>query len=412
MYMEVFNDQAFDKSSIVVLFLGMFPISSGEKLCISVTLTLISVLILSISVSKSLSSLREKIQMARHSADSVRISIGNDWEEPGSSCIRTYRVNLTSGTSNRIGLVYAVSRAEHRDGLLAYLPSSMHGSGGGSRNFLAIEMVDRKIRFLWDNGAGTRAITHNVTIDTANNLAKEDHMWYKIEAERYSQNLTFCQSHMLMWLTFARSRIGNIGRLNVRKVKPVYDRPEFHRWIVGESAAGANVLDLHPDDLLYIGGVPDVYRSPELQSHGRFVGTLYEISVNGENLGLWNFVSNRGCKETFTGVSDRSVDHNCYTFNGRGYATQSNIRDYDPRYLSVSMEFRYIHVIVGFFRILHSWQISSHHKVFRRGRPPHIPRQRQPETAHCPVLAGREAPPAHQLRTRKDSPVRDHKDLQ
>ena len=45
-------------------------------------------------------------------------------------------------------------------------------------------------------GAGSRAITHNLAIDTAFNLARQDDMWYRVTAER----------------------IGNIGRLNVRKV--------------------------------------------------------------------------------------------------------------------------------------------------------------------------------------------------
>ena len=136
-------------------------------------------------------------------------------------------------------------------------------------------------------------------------------------------------------------RIGNIGRLNVRKVQPIYDRPEYHKWVVGESAPEANVLDILPGtDLLYIGGVPDYYRSNDLLSSGVFSGTLFEISVDKQRIGLWNYVSNRGCKETFIGVSDRTVDNNCYTFNGKGYAVQRNLRNYDPRYLSVSMEFR------------------------------------------------------------------------
>ena len=65
-------------------------------------------------------------------------------------------------------------------------------------------MVDRKIRLLWNNGGGsaTKIVTHNVTIESATsrgNLLTNEHMWYKITAER----------------------TGNIGRLNVRKVRPV-----------------------------------------------------------------------------------------------------------------------------------------------------------------------------------------------
>lgn len=277
---------------------------------------------LSDEVMRRLNDLNAKVSMARHAADSVQISITNEAAGVGGGgCLRSYRVNMTAGTSNEISLIYAIDNAEVRDGLLAYLPCSMRHKQDGreERNFMALEMVDRKIRFLWNNGAGTVAITHNVTIDTANNLATEDSMWYKITAER----------------------IGNIGRLNVRKVQPIYDRPEYHKWVVGESNPEANVLDIMPSDMLYIGGVPDHYRSNDLlSSNGFFAGTLFEISVDKERIGLWNFVSNRGCRETFIGVSDRTVDNSCYTFNGKGYAVQRNLRNYDPRYLAVSLEFK------------------------------------------------------------------------
>lgn len=32
---------------------------------------------------------------------------------------------------------------------------------------MAIEMVDRKIRFSWNNGAGTKSIVHNVSLEAA-----------------------------------------------------------------------------------------------------------------------------------------------------------------------------------------------------------------------------------------------------
>ena len=54
---------------------------------------------------------------------------------------------------------------------------------------MAIEMVDRRVRFVWNCGAGSRAIVNNVTIETANNLKSDDHMWYKITAERFARVL-------------------------------------------------------------------------------------------------------------------------------------------------------------------------------------------------------------------------------
>jgi len=57
-------------------------------------------------------------------------------------------------------------------------------------------------------------------------------------------------------------------------------------------------------------------------------------------VGLWDFVTNLGCRETHSGVEDQVEEHSCHTFSGQGYATQNQIRNYDPRYYAVSMEFR------------------------------------------------------------------------
>ena len=94
---------------------------------------------------------------------------------------RSYRVNLTSSTSNSISLIYAVSDYEEKNGLLVYLPSGEPSLNtlDDRRDFMAIEMVDRKIRFLWNNGAGTASITHNATIDpvVGGGGAYNDQMW-------------------------------------------------------------------------------------------------------------------------------------------------------------------------------------------------------------------------------------------
>ena len=57
------------------------------------------------------------------------------------------------------------------------------------------------------------------------------------------------------------------GRLNVRRVRPVYDRPEYHKWVVGETSEESNVLDVDPGDLLFVGAAPgetgDYLRAPK-----------------------------------------------------------------------------------------------------------------------------------------------------
>ena len=62
--------------------------------------------------------------------------------------------------------------------------------------------------------------------------------------------------------------------------------------------------------------------------------------MDKKNIGLWNFDTSFGCKETHSGVTDLVQEHSCHTFAGDGYAKQDQIRNYDPRYYAVSMEFR------------------------------------------------------------------------
>lgn len=84
-----------------------------------------------------------------------------------------------------VSLVYAVTQDADSSGLLLYLPSTRRGHARrDNRDFVALEMVDWRIRFLWNNGAGTSYIMSNITIELARNLPQEDHMWYKITAER------------------------------------------------------------------------------------------------------------------------------------------------------------------------------------------------------------------------------------
>ena len=270
-------------------------------------------------VQQNLSKLKSQMNLAKHAAASVKISITGDESEQG-SCLRSYSVGLSPSTHNEISIIYGIEGSE-RDSPLVYIPSSKKSDtaeGKETFDFMAIEMIDRKIRFLWNNGAGTKAITHNVEIETAYNLARQDSMWYKITAER----------------------IGNIGRLNVRKVRPKYDLPEYHKWEVGESNPTSNILDIQPTDRLWIGGAPNYYKSEDLKSKGNLNGVLYQLSVNKKNVGLWNFVTSFGCKETHSGVTDIVQEHSCHTFSGDGYATQDQIRNYDPRYYAVSMEFK------------------------------------------------------------------------
>ena len=50
---------------------------------------------------------------------------------------------------------------------MSFAGNTPNAQRADTHEFLAIEMIDRKIRFSWNVGAGTQHITHNVTLETA-----------------------------------------------------------------------------------------------------------------------------------------------------------------------------------------------------------------------------------------------------
>ena len=76
---------------------------------------------------------------------------------------------------------------------------------------------------------------------------------------------------------------------------------------MGRRRIPPNVVKIRQSDPIYVGGglVPDSLRSEKVLSNGRFVGVLYEMSVNKRNVGLWNYLESRGCRETHSGVTDQ-----------------------------------------------------------------------------------------------------------
>ena len=49
---------------------------------------------------------------------------------------------------------------------------------------MAVEMVDRRIRFLWNNGGETQSVTHPLELGTNTEQLLDDDRWYIIEATR------------------------------------------------------------------------------------------------------------------------------------------------------------------------------------------------------------------------------------
>lgn len=52
-------------------------------------------------------------------------------------------------------------------------------------DFLAIEMVDQKIRFVWNAGDKTTWVAHDEHIESYFGKTDEKDMWYRVHAEKY-----------------------------------------------------------------------------------------------------------------------------------------------------------------------------------------------------------------------------------
>ncbi|CAN8007015.1 unnamed protein product, partial [Ixodes pacificus] len=105
----------------------------------------------------------------------IRVSLSADQE---GECSRSFRPEIESTTTNSIVLNYAI-KEEDQNSLLFFIANSK-----GKDDFMAIEMVNRKIKFSWNAGGGTHSITHNMVIETNERQLERDSRWYKVEVFR------------------------------------------------------------------------------------------------------------------------------------------------------------------------------------------------------------------------------------
>ncbi|XP_037085132.1 laminin subunit alpha-2-like isoform X2 [Pollicipes pollicipes] len=246
------------------------------------------------TVSLKLESLRNKILKARQAATNIRVSLTD--QPPPSSCSRTYRApQLQPSTASSIRLNYAISDPATRDALLIYLPSETQ------KDYMAVEMVNRRIRFTWNNGDQSQRVEHPRRLQTNNDQLMNDQHWYIIEAER----------------------IGGLGRLSVRPASGGSGRLPL--TVANTTGDGFSIMDLTPADLVYVGGLPEDADSGIRTK--KFAGCLYEAMVNGKPLGLWNFASSQGCGACRAGPSsDDATTSSGYSFSGAGYAELPPLR--------------------------------------------------------------------------------------
>ncbi|XP_071452213.1 laminin subunit alpha-2-like [Hetaerina americana] len=267
------------------------------------------------TLAEGLQLLRDRIAQARHAAYAIHLSLSGPGKGP--RCVRSYRPGLEPSTTSSMLITFAMSGQE-KDSLLLYMPSAT------GQDFMALEVVDRKVRFSWDVGGGVGEVYHPLHIRTARDLGEDKH-WYRIEVER----------------------TGNVARLWVRpqvlpEGSPHLDAPPASN----ATAPGYGRIDFLASDQVWVGGwgweesqgsrhgrkmsphptvsAPAIlYPSsdkPNALKAQRFVGCLHQVVIDGKPLGLWNFMAESpgsACSACIEGAEEIR-DESAYSFSGDG----------------------------------------------------------------------------------------------
>ncbi|XP_054153012.1 laminin subunit alpha-2-like [Oppia nitens] len=250
--------------------------------------------------------LKDRILLARQKAASIRVSLGTD---RSGVCARSYEAQIEPSVSNNIILNYAI-KDEARDALLFFIGNKR------TDDFMAIEMVDRKIRYIWNAGGGTKMLAHTLNIETNDQQLLKDSQWYKIEV----------------------NRIRNEAILSVKRIPDANKLDPFE--ISDTSPEGFNRMDLNRDSNFFIGEFPPDFRPPREVRTNSFAGCLYELTLDGKPVGLWNFTTNKGCDGCKEGATEPK-DLSTFLFKGEdSYVIENQIRRYDKKKFLVSLQFK------------------------------------------------------------------------
>ncbi|RWS09264.1 Laminin subunit alpha-2-like protein, partial [Dinothrombium tinctorium] len=257
----------------------------------------------------SIKDLRDKISMARQRAAGIRtVSLTSAY--PNEICVRSFQSEAKPSTTSNIQLVYS-TRVSYKNALLFFISSTIN------QDFMAIELFNRKIRFLWNAGGGTQVIEHNSTIETLNLLKPRERQWYKIEV----------------------NKISNIVTLSVLKMSGDSLKSD-DKIAEGSSSAKYLRMDFDVNANLFIGGFPKNFKAPDEVQVRSFSGCLSEIVFDGKRIPLWNFKMNVGCGACEEGVKE-TKDPNVCKFSGeKSYAMVPQIKRYNSRSYFVGLEFK------------------------------------------------------------------------
>ncbi|XP_011501171.1 PREDICTED: laminin subunit alpha-1 [Ceratosolen solmsi marchali] len=261
------------------------------------------------TLASKLQILKDKINEARNTADGIRISVKS---AEGKKCIRSYRIkDIQPSSITTLMMTISIPHNE-KEGILFYLASIIND------DYVALEMFERKIRFIWNIGGGTGIITHPEILKGGN--PEDDTLWYRINAER----------------------IKHIGKLSVSKQ---LTKSNEYSPVSNKTSSEFGRFDISSVDHVWLGGLAELkMRPPELIASNGLPSCIHQVILNDKPLGLWNFISNapdNACEPCVEGVESLNNDV-AYSFNGDGYAVRTRVMSgpYNKYIFGVSINFK------------------------------------------------------------------------
>lgn len=271
------------------------------------------------SIFMQLLQLKNQIAQAKHGSETIRIPLQS--KEIGSRCVRSYRpVSYGLSTHNNIKFTFALSHSSRTgNSPLIYL----QGSDG---RYIAVDLFNNHVRFLWNFGDTTSIITHPLEIQARD--VKYSDSWYLVECNRTL----------------------NMGELSVRRFNSRYGSmantnfTTLHRSVSGHSAPEYSRFLQTSAQRNYLGGYPPINRTINPQINAGLNVILDNIQIDGSYLGIWNFESSEGnCKGAMKVVPEiYSSSSSVRYFNGFGYAVVKKLRPrpYRRNLFALQMSFK------------------------------------------------------------------------
>lgn len=226
-------------------------------------------------------------------------------------CIRSYAPKSYGlSTSNTIKLSFVLNNKNGNSPLIFIQ--------GREKHFIALELVRRKVRFIWNLGGDTKIIIHPLEIQTRD--PKYDDAWYYIEANR-----TLNVGSLLV------RRMTNSGTLSDEQSVTDASNAENTRFFTSTT------------DRIWLGGIPNNVETEDLITDPGLNVIVHQVNIDNRDLGLWNFIYSEGqCLGAVVGAQESSDTSNARYFNGIGYAEvyKSRPRIYRKNLFALQMTFK------------------------------------------------------------------------